>query len=47
MIKRIFFGLAIFVALFTLLAWQFAMAELAELEAQPQITVEESTAEVQ
>jgi len=46
MIKRMFFGLAVFVALFTLLAWQFAVAELAELQTQPEITVEESTAEV-
>ena len=46
MIKRMFFGLALFVALFTILAWQFAVAELAELQSQPQIQIEESTAEV-
>lgn len=45
MIKRMFFGLALFIALFTMVAWQIAMAELAELQSQPQIQIEESTAE--
>lgn len=47
MIKRMFFGFAVFVGLFTLLAWQFAVAELAELQDDPQVTVEEATAEIQ
>lgn len=31
MSKRIFYGFTVFVILFTLVAWQYAAAELAEL----------------
>jgi len=46
MIKRLFFGFALFVALFTLIAWQFAKEELTEIQAEPQVTVEDTSAEV-
>ncbi|MFD0977490.1 hypothetical protein [Salinimicrobium gaetbulicola] len=47
MIKRMFFGFTLFVALFTLVAWQFAKEELTELQpSEPQLTVEETTLDV-
>lgn len=36
--KRMFFGLTLFAMLFTLVAWQYASAELVELENQPELT---------
>ncbi len=33
--KRMFYGFTLFVFLFMLVAWQFAAAELAELQAKP------------
>lgn len=46
MIKKMFFGFALFVALFTLAAWQFAKEELNEMQPEPQVTVEETTEKV-
>lgn len=47
MIKRMFFGFTIFVALFTLVAWQFAKDELTEIQpSEPQLTAEETTVDV-
>ena len=36
--KRMFFGLTLFAMLFTLVAWQYASAELVELQNKPQVT---------
>lgn len=36
--KRLFFGLTLFAMLFTLVAWQYASAELVELEKNPHLT---------
>ncbi|WP_424492497.1 hypothetical protein [Salinimicrobium sp. GXAS 041] len=36
--KRMFFGLTIFAMLFTLVAWQYASAELVELEKKPEFS---------
>lgn len=33
--KRMFFGLSVFALLFTLVAWQYASAELVELQKKP------------
>lgn len=47
MIKRMFFGFTLFVALFTLVAWQFAKEELTELQpSEQQVTMEETAVEV-
>jgi hypothetical protein len=34
--KRMFYGFTLFVVLFMLVAWQFAAAELAEIQAEPE-----------
>ncbi len=39
--KRMFFGLTIFAMLFTLVAWQYASAELVELEKNPELSQQE------
>ncbi|MGB7785591.1 MAG: hypothetical protein WBL27_05770 [Salinimicrobium sp.] len=44
--KRMFYGFTLFVFLFLLVAWQFAAAELAELQAQPKSPVEEKESEL-
>lgn len=45
MVKRMFFGFALFIALFTLVAWQFAKEELTEIQTEQQVTVEETALE--
>ena len=44
--KKMFYGFTLFVFLFMLVAWQIAAAELAELQAQPSSSVEESESEL-
>ena len=34
--KRMFFGLTLFAMLFTMVAWQYASAELVELKKKPE-----------
>ncbi len=41
--KKMFFGLTFFAMLFTLVAWQYASAELVELEKKPALTHEKYT----
>lgn len=44
--KRMFYGFTLFVFLFMLVAWQFAAAELAELQAKPKSPVQEKETEL-
>ena len=44
--KRLFFGFSLFVGLFLLVAWQVAAAELADLQTQPESSMEEKVSEV-
>ncbi|UZH56406.1 hypothetical protein JRG66_05965 [Salinimicrobium tongyeongense] len=44
--KRLFFGFACFVGFSLLIAWQFAAAELADLQKQEDMTVEKESTEL-
>jgi hypothetical protein len=41
--KKLFFGFTLFVMLFTLVAWQYASAELVELQEKTDLTKESYT----
>jgi hypothetical protein len=44
--KRMFYGFTLFVVLFLLVAWQFAAAELAELQSKPKVPSEKEKTEL-
>lgn len=44
--KRMFYGFTLFVFLFMLVAWQFAAAELAELQTETKTPVEKPESQV-
>lgn len=44
--KRMFYGFTLFVFLFMLVAWQFAAAELAELQSKQNNSAEEKKSEM-
>lgn len=44
--KRMFFGFALFVAIFMSIAWQFAVAELADIQSKAKPSIKEQTTEV-
>lgn len=39
--KRMFFGFTLFVIMFTMVAWQFAAAELAEIQSETKPVAEQ------
>lgn len=43
--KRLFFGFAFFIGLFMLVAWQYAAAELADIETKTKTTSEKKVSE--
>ncbi|MFD2517129.1 hypothetical protein [Salinimicrobium flavum] len=44
--KKIFYGFSFFVFLFTMVVWQFAAAELAELQDEPRSNMKNQTSEI-
>ncbi|NJW52974.1 hypothetical protein [Salinimicrobium oceani] len=44
--KRLFFGFAFFIGFFILVAWQFAAAELADLQNESKNSVQKKTTEL-
>jgi hypothetical protein len=44
--KRLFFGFAFFIGFFMLIAWQFAAAELADLQNERQNSIQEQSTEL-
>lgn len=44
--KRLFFGFALFVGFALTIAWQFAAAELADLQGEPKSAVQKNSSEI-
>ena len=43
--KRLFYGFALFITLFMLVAWQFAAAELADIQTEQKSSIEKRTSQ--
>ena len=43
--KRLFYGFAFFVTLFMLVAWQFAAAELVDIQVQQESSIEQKASQ--
>lgn len=43
--KRLFYGFALFISLFMLVAWQFAAAELVDIQTEKKSAIEKRTSQ--
>lgn len=44
--KRLFYGFALFITLFMLVIWQFAAAELADIETKQEYSIDKTSSQM-